>query len=60
MRRTYYGLVTYMDRKVGELLDELEANGLADNMVVIFASDHGVKKRWCKNGVSTNGRVACR
>ncbi|MEZ4863725.1 MAG: choline-sulfatase [Caldilineaceae bacterium] len=41
LRRAYYGLVTYMDRKVGELLDALEANGLADNTVVVFASDHG-------------------
>lgn len=41
LRRAYYGLVTYMDQKVGELLDALEANGLADNTVVVFASDHG-------------------
>ena len=41
LRRAYYGLVTYMDRKVGELLDALEETGLADNTVVIFASDHG-------------------
>ena len=24
LRRAYYGLVTYMDRKIGELLDELD------------------------------------
>ena len=30
-----------MDRKVGELLDALEENGLADNTIVVFASDHG-------------------
>lgn len=41
LRRAYYGLVTYMDRKVGELLDTLESTGLADNTVVIFTSDHG-------------------
>jgi len=41
LRRAYYGLVTYMDRKVGELLDALEETGLADNTVVIFTSDHG-------------------
>ena len=41
LRRAYYGLVTYMDRKVGELLDTLEQTGLADNTVVVFASDHG-------------------
>ena len=41
LRRAYYGLVTYMDRKVNELLDELDATGLADNTVVVFTSDHG-------------------
>ena len=41
LRRAYYALVTYMDRKVGELLDALTANGLAENTVVIFTSDHG-------------------
>lgn len=41
LRRAYYGLVTYMDRKVGELLDTLDETGLAENTVVIFTSDHG-------------------
>lgn len=41
LRRAYYALTTYMDRKVGELLDTLEANGLAENTIVIFTSDHG-------------------
>jgi choline-sulfatase len=41
LRRAYYGLVSYMDQKVGELLDTLEATGYADNTVVVFASDHG-------------------
>lgn len=41
LRRSYYGLVTYIDRKVGELLAALEGNGLADNTIVIFTSDHG-------------------
>ena len=41
LRRAYYGLVTYMDDKVGELLDVLQETGLADNTLVVFASDHG-------------------
>ncbi len=41
VRRAYYALVTYLDDKVGELLDELERNGLAENTVVVFTSDHG-------------------
>ncbi len=30
-----------MDRKVGDLLDTLEQTGLAENTLVVFASDHG-------------------
>jgi len=41
LRRSYYGLVTYIDRKVGELLQALEHNNLDDKTVVIFTSDHG-------------------
>ena len=41
LRRAYYGLITYMDRKVGELMSTLEETGLLDNTVVVFASDHG-------------------
>jgi choline-sulfatase len=41
MRRAYYGLVTYIDRKVGELLQALEDYGLRDNTLVMFLSDHG-------------------
>ena len=41
LRRAYYALVTYIDTKVGQLLDSLKQNGLADNTVVIFTSDHG-------------------
>jgi choline-sulfatase len=41
MRRAYYGLVTYIDRKVGELLQALGDYGLRDNTLVMFLSDHG-------------------
>ena len=41
VRRAYYALVTYIDRKVGELLASLDENGFADNTIVIFNSDHG-------------------
>lgn len=41
LRRAYYALVTYMDRKVGELMQTLEQSGLLDNTVVVFCSDHG-------------------
>ncbi len=37
----YYGMVTCMDQMVGELLAELERQGLADNTCVIYTADHG-------------------
>lgn len=39
--KSYYRLVTGMDREVGELLAALDRAGLADNTIVIFTSDHG-------------------
>jgi len=30
-----------MDRMIQQILDRLEANGLADNTLVVYASDHG-------------------
>jgi choline-sulfatase len=41
LRRAYYALVTYIDRKLGELLDALEATGQASDTIVVFTSDHG-------------------
>lgn len=38
---TTYGMITYIDEVVGELMAKLEALGLAENTVVIFTSDHG-------------------
>tara|TARA_R110002167_G_scaffold44909_10_gene134958 strand:- start:628 stop:1425 length:798 start_codon:yes stop_codon:yes gene_type:complete len=40
-RAAYYGLVASMDRAIGKVLDRLEALGLADNTLVVYASDHG-------------------
>ena len=37
----YYGLVSQVDDNVGRVLDWLDANGLADDTVVVFVSDHG-------------------
>jgi len=37
----YYGATTWVDDMLGRLLAGLEANGLADNTIVVFASDHG-------------------
>ena len=40
-RAGYYALITYLDEKIGELLDALEASGQRENTVVIHLSDHG-------------------
>ena len=37
----YYDCVTAMDQQVGQILKELEEDGLADNTIVFFYSDHG-------------------
>ncbi len=40
-RRAYYAMVTYVDRKLGEVLDALDRTGLGRDAVVVFCSDHG-------------------
>ena len=46
----YYDLLTLMDKQVKEILDQLEADGLAENTIVWFWGDHGRglprAKRW--------------
>lgn len=39
--KSYQDGVRYLDRVVGELLQELRENALLENAVVIFTSDHG-------------------
>jgi len=41
LRRAYYALVTYIDDKVGELIDQLRTGNLEDDTLIIFTSDHG-------------------
>ncbi len=38
----YYDLITFMDKQVGDLLAQLDADGLADDTIVFFYSDHGM------------------
>lgn len=40
-RRAYCANISYLDEKMGELLDTLDECGFADNTVVVFVSDHG-------------------
>lgn len=37
----YYAHCTAMDKAVGDLMDAVEAEGLADNTIFVFTSDHG-------------------
>ncbi|MFH1570248.1 MAG: sulfatase-like hydrolase/transferase [Gemmatimonadota bacterium] len=40
-RVAYYGLCTFLDRQVGQVLTALEQSGLAGNTIVVYCSDHG-------------------
>jgi len=46
----YYNIITAMDQQVGEVLQQLEEDGLAENTIIIFYADHGAgiprHKRW--------------
>lgn len=54
----YLGQCNLIDQNVGKLMDTLEATGLKDNTVIIYASDHGSHfrtrnseyKRSCEDG----------
>ena len=37
----YYGMISLMDKYIGQILDKLEALGLAENTLVVFTTDHG-------------------
>ncbi len=39
--RAYYATITYIDQKLGEVLNELDRFGLKDNTIILFLSDHG-------------------
>ncbi|MEJ5943710.1 sulfatase-like hydrolase/transferase [Pseudokineococcus basanitobsidens] len=41
VRAAYYGMVTQVDAEVGRILATLDEEGLADETVVLFTSDHG-------------------
>ncbi len=41
IRATYYGLISEVDHQIGRLIDYLKENGLYDNTLIIFTTDHG-------------------
>jgi len=40
-RRAYYGMVSWVDDRVGELIATLRATGMEGDTLVVFTSDHG-------------------
>jgi choline-sulfatase len=40
-RRAYYAMVSYVDAKIGRVLDALQRSGLADDSWIVFCADHG-------------------
>ena len=37
----YYGMMSFLDREVGRMLDHLDRLGIAETTLVVFTSDHG-------------------
>lgn len=41
--QNYYACMTGVDENVGRIVDALKANGLFENTIVVFTSDHGIQ-----------------
>ncbi|MGQ9732939.1 MAG: sulfatase family protein [Candidatus Zipacnadales bacterium] len=37
----YYGMISLMDKYIGQIVDKLDELGLAENTLVLFTTDHG-------------------
>lgn len=51
----YYDRLTMMDKQAGALLRDLEVDGLADDTIVFFFSDHGSGMPRCKRWLYDSG-----
>lgn len=40
-RRAYFANISYIDDKIGEILEALETTNQSENTIIIFCSDHG-------------------
>ncbi len=38
----YYGMISEVDAQIGRIVDALEAAGLSDNTIIVFAGDNGL------------------
>lgn len=60
----YYASVSYMDTQVGKVLNTLKEEGLEDNIIVIFTSDHGFHLgdhgSWMKVSLRVEIPIHCR
>ena len=41
LRRAYYSCISYTDAQVGKVLDELQAQGFAEDTIIVLWADHG-------------------
>ena len=51
----YLESIQILDRKVGQILDRLDAEGLTDNTIIFFMSDHGRAHIRCKQFLYDGG-----
>ena len=53
IKHGYYACISYVDAQFGLLMDALRRNGLDENTIVVFTSDHGYQlgehDLWCKH-----------
>jgi choline-sulfatase len=53
-RAAYFACVTYLDETIGDLLETLERDGLLENTIIVYTTDHGELAGehgvWWKNG----------
>lgn len=41
MKAAYYGAISFLDYQIGRILEYMRQNGLMENTVILFTSDHG-------------------
>ena len=51
----YYDLVTIMDQEVGDIIDQLEKDGLRENTIIFYFSDHGTGMPRSKGNLYVSG-----